>query len=149
MEIIIGSDHGGYGLKEKLKKYLSSKGISSEDVGAFNRDSCDYPDLAAKLSRKVLEKKQLGIIICGTGLGVCMASNKFMGIRAALCYDKYTAKMAREHNDANVLCLGGRTIDFGKAKQIADTFLNTETSTEERHKRRVEKISEIEKNNFK
>lgn len=147
--VIIGSDHGGYKLKEDLKGYLNSKNIEVEDVGTFNDESCDYPDFAADVAKKVLEKEEQGIIICGTGLGVCMTANKFKGIRAALCYDEYTAKMARGHNDANILCMGGRTTKLGNAKKIIDIFLATNANDEERHKRRIAKISDIEKNNFK
>ena len=147
--VIIGSDHGGFELKEELKKYLISKGVEVEDIGIHSNESCDYPDFAAKVAKNVQEKRDLGIIICGTGLGVSMTANKFKGIRAALCYDEYTARMAREHNNANVLCLGGRTTKLKGAKKIVDVFLSTNASEEERHKRRVDKISVIEKNNFK
>jgi ribose 5-phosphate isomerase B len=149
MKVIIGSDHGGFKLKENIKKHLVSKGIEVEDVGTDKEESCDYPDYAAMVAKKVVETGNLGIIVCGTGLGVSMTANKFKSIRAALCHDTYTAKMAREHNNANVLCLGGRTTRTGKAKKIVDVFLNTEASSEDRHKRRVGKIVELEKNNFK
>ena len=147
--VIIGSDHGGYSLKESLKVHLSKKGEKIVDLGTNEDSSCDYPDFAAKVAKKVQETGDEGILICGTGLGVCMTANKFKGIRAAVCYDEYTAKMAREHNNANILCLGGRTTKEEDAKKIADIFLSTDSSEEERHKRRVAKISEIEKNNFK
>ena len=144
MKIIIGSDHGGFGLKEKIKKHLSSKDIETEDVGTDSNESCDYPDFGAKVAKKVQEGG-LGILVCGTGLGMSMTANKFKGIRAALCHDEYTAKMAREHNNANILCLGGRTTKEDEAKKIVDTFLSTEPSKEERHVKRVNKISELEK----
>ncbi|MCG2717265.1 MAG: ribose 5-phosphate isomerase B, partial [Nanoarchaeota archaeon] len=140
MKVIIGSDHGGFELKQKIKKYLDSKEIQTDDVGVKDNVSCDYPDYAAAVAKRVQETKELGIIICGTGIGVCMTANKFRGIRAALCYDKYTAKMAREHNNANILCIGGRTTKERMAKKIVDIFLNTQASTEERHKKRLEKI---------
>ena len=144
MELIIGSDHGGYELKEKLKGYLSKKGVAIIDVGTKSQESCDYPDIAKKGARKVLEKKCLGILICGTGIGISIAANKIKGIRAALCYNEYTSKMAREHNDANILCLGGRTTLVENAKKIVDVFLNTSASLEERHKKRVNKICKLE-----
>ncbi|MCK5282980.1 MAG: ribose 5-phosphate isomerase B [Nanoarchaeota archaeon] len=143
MKVIIGSDHGGYGLKEKLKEYLASKGIDLEDMGTNSEESCDYPDYAAKAAKKVQETGNTGILVCGTGIGMSMAANKFKGIRAALCYDEYTARMAREHNDANILCLGERTTKDEDAKKIVDVFLATDSSKEERHKRRVNKISDI------
>lgn len=149
MRVIIGSDHGGYGLKEQLIDYLISRKIEIDDVGTYGNESCDYPDFAAKVAKRVQETNEFGIIICGTGLGVSMTANKFKGIRAALCNDEYTARMAREHNNANVLCLGGRTTKLDRAKKIIDVFLKTEPSEAERHKKRVEKISGIERNNFK
>lgn len=149
MRVIIGSDHGGYGLKGQLIDYLISRKIEIDDVGTYGNESCDYPDFAAKVAKRVQETNEFGIIICGTGLGVSMTANKFKGIRAALCNDEYTARMAREHNNANVLCLGGRTTKLDRAKKIIDVFLKTEPSEAERHKKRVEKISGIERNNFK
>ncbi len=149
MRVIIGSDHGGYDLKEELKKHIGSNGIELVDVGTSTDKSCDYPDFGAKVAKKVQGTDDVGILVCGTGLGMSMVANKFNGIRAALCHDEFTAKMAREHNNANVLCLGGRTTDIKEAKKIVDVFLGTDTSEEERHKRRVKGISDIEKNNFK
>jgi ribose 5-phosphate isomerase B len=150
MKLIIGSDHGGFSLKEEMKKYISSKhsDIEIEDVGTKNEESCDYPDFAAKVAKKVAESNERGIIICGTGIGVCITANKIKGIRAALCYDEYTTKMAREHNDANILCIGGRTTELDIAKRIVEIFLTEKASEEERHKRRVNKIKQIEKENL-
>jgi ribose 5-phosphate isomerase B len=141
--IVIGSDHGGYELKEEIKKLLDEKGIKYEDVGTFSEESVDYPDYAAKVSEIVSssEGKRRGILICGTGIGMSMVANKFPKIRAALCHDEYTARMAREHNDANILCMGGRVLDKGTAKKITEAWLETPFSEEERHKRRIEKIN--------
>ena len=149
MKVIIGSDHGGFDLKESIKEYLGSKGNEVDDLGTSSKESCDYPDFASKVALKVQETKGWGILVCGTGIGVSVVANKYKDIRAALCYDEYTAKMAREHNDANILCIGGRTTDFGIARKMVDIFLSTEHSKEDRHKRRVNSISEIERNNFK
>jgi ribose 5-phosphate isomerase B len=147
MKIIIGSDHGGFELKEQVKEYLNSEEIV--DLGTHDKESCDYPEIAANVAEEVLKENSKGILVCGTGIGMCITANKFKGIRAALCYDEYTAKMAREHNDANIICLGGRTTDIDKIKKILDIFLKTDKSAEDRHKRRVSKIIDIEKNNFK
>ncbi len=149
MKIIIGADHGAFELKGGIKKYLASKKIKYEDVGTDSMDSVDYPDYAAKVAKKVQGTKNFGILMCGTGIGMCMAANKFKGIRAALCYDEYTAGMAREHNDANILCMGGRTTKLEDAKRIIGIFLSSSAPSAERHQRRVGKLSAIEKNNFK
>lgn len=149
MKLIIGSDHGGFKLKEQLMKYLEDKEFDIDDIGSESEASCDYPDFAEKVAKKVRKTGNFGILICGTGIGMCITANKFKGIRAALCHDEYTAKMAREHNDANVLCMGGRTTPLENAKKIADIFLNTKKSSEERHINRVKKLSSIEKDNFK
>jgi ribose 5-phosphate isomerase B len=149
MKLIIGSDHAGFQLKEQIKKCLSKKGFQLEDVGTDSEESCDYPDFAAKVAKKVQKTKNLGIVICGTGIGACITANKFRGIRAALCKDEFAAKLAREHNDANILCLGGRTTNPEQAKKIVDAFLSAQPSKEPRHIARVNKISAIEKDNFK
>ncbi|MBR9700071.1 ribose 5-phosphate isomerase B [Candidatus Woesearchaeota archaeon] len=149
MDIIIGCDHGAFKVKEELKRHLSDNGHAVEDVGTGSDLSVDYPEYAAKLAKRVQETGNTGILLCGTGIGMSMAANKFKGIRAALCHDVHTAKMAREHNNANVLCLGGRTTSLEDVKKIVDVFLTTETSQEERHHRRVDEISSIEKDNFK
>lgn len=138
--IIIGSDHAGYSLKEEIKKYLEIINMKYEDIGTKNAESVDYPDIAASLSKKVLEDpKNVGILICGTGIGVSMTANRFKGIRAALCTYPYMAKMARNHNDANVLCLGGRLISPSLANETVNVFLN-EKFEGGRHKRRTDKM---------
>ncbi len=141
--VVIGSDHGGFQLKNHLKKYLQEKGEEVFDCGTESEESVDYPDFAKKVSEEVLKKEAPGIIICGTGIGVSMTANKVKGIRAALAHDEYTARMAREHNNANVLCLGGRVLDPQEAEKIVDVFLNTDFEGG-RHQRRVEKIMALE-----
>ncbi len=144
MKIAIASDHGGLKLKEHLKKHLADKGFEIIDHGTHSEESCDYPDYAKKLCRDVAEgKAEKGILVCGTGIGMSITANKCKGIRAALCADVFSAKMSREHNDANVLCMGERTIGFGLAEMIADTWLASEFLGG-RHARRVNKIMELE-----
>lgn len=145
MKLLIGSDHGGIHLKEYLKKYLTDKGYEITDVGTYTEDSCDYPDYAAKLCAELLKgTTNKGILICGTGIGISIAANKCKGIRAAVCNDVYSAKMSREHNDANVLCMGERIVGVGVAELIVDTWLKTDFSGG-RHARRVDKIMALEK----
>lgn len=142
--LYIGADHGGYKLKEHLKGYLAQQGIHFLDLGCFNEDPIDYPDVAREVSEKVAEGKEQGakgVLICGTGLGVCMAANKYPGIRAASTMTKEMAEMARRHNDANIACLGGRIMDFEMAKEIIDVFVHTEFDGDERHVRRIEKMA--------
>lgn len=142
--IAIGSDHGGFELKQKIIEHLSGKEIEVFDCGAFSTDSVDYPDIAKEVCLSILGNKQrFGILICGTGIGISIAANKIKGIRAALCHNEYDAKMARAHNDANVLCLGGRVIGPGMAIEIVDAFL-AEKHLGGRHKRRVDKITRLE-----
>lgn len=143
MEFVIGSDHGGFDLKEELKQYLLSKDIKVIDIGTYSKESVDYPDIAKKLSKTVLEKEILGLLICGTGIGISIAANKQLGIRAALCSESFSAKMSRKHNNANVLVLGGRTTGYELAKDILDSFLYTDFE-KGRHLRRVNKIEKTE-----
>jgi len=141
MIIAIGSDHAGFLLKEEIKRYLSKRNISVIDVGASSNDiSVDYPDFANKVSKLILSKKaDKGILVCGTGIGMSIGANRHKKIRAALCYDIYTAKMARMHNDANVLCIGARTTEPKTAKKIVGIFLSTDFEGG-RHKKRVRKL---------
>jgi len=141
MKIIIGSDHAGFKLKEDIKSYL--KGHDIEDLGTFSEESVDYPSIGKKVAEKVVKTNSTGILICGSGIGMCMVANKIKGIRAALCYDEYTTKVAREHNNANILCLGSRTKSAKDYKKIIKTFLTTDFSKEERHKRRVKEMDEL------
>ncbi len=139
--IAIGSDHGGYALKQEVIQYLESNGVVYKDYGCYDTSSCDYPDFAKKVCQAIVGKEcEKGILICGTGIGISIAANKVKGIRAALCHDCFSAKATREHNDANVLALGGRIVGGELALMIIDLFLNTPFSNEERHMRRIEKI---------
>ena len=141
MAIAIGSDHGGFELKEKVKEYLRSKDLEYKDFGCKDKESCDYPDYAKQVAKSVASKEcEQGILICGTGLGMSMAANKVKGVRAALCYDVNVAKLSREHNDANILCMGERTTDHDLALKIVEAWLSTPFSTDERHERRIGKI---------
>ena len=141
--IAIGSDHGGFELKEKLMEHLSERGLEYKDFGTYSSASCDYPVYAKAVARAVASGEcDRGIIICGTGIGVSMTANKVRGIRAALCGDCFSAEATRQHNDANVLCMGARVVGEGLALKIADTFLDTPFSNDERHIRRISMIEE-------
>ena len=143
--IAIGSDHGGFDLKEKIKKFLTERKIEVEDLGTVTRESVDYPDYGIKVSKLVSEGKvERGILICGTGIGMSIVANKFPKVRAALCHDSYSARMSREHNDANVLILGGRVTGDELALEIVRIWLESSFSGG-MHKTRLEKIEEIEK----
>jgi len=145
MKIALGSDHGGLSLKNEIIKHLESKNIQITDFGTYTEDSCDYPDYALKVAEEVAAKKsELGILICGTGIGIGIAANKVPGIRAALCSDTFSAHASREHNDANILTLGQRVIGTGLALDIVDTFISAKFQGD-RHQKRIDKISEIEK----
>jgi len=146
LKISIGSDHAGYEAKELLLNHLKAKGHSVIDAGAFSLDSVDYPDIAKKVAEEVVSKESdRGILICGTGIGMSIAANKVKGIRAALCHDVNTAKMSREHNDANILVAGARVLPHELILEMADTWLVTDFLAD-RHQRRIEKISSIEEN---
>jgi len=143
MKIIIGSDHGGYGLKEALKEGLLSFGYDFFDAGCHGTDSVDYPDYGRVVGEAVARGEfDRGIVICGTGIGISIAANKVSGVRAALVHDATTARLAAEHNDANVLALGGRLIAPELALELVRTW--TETRFEARHQHRLDKISAIE-----
>ena len=132
--IAIGSDHGGFELKEKLMEHLSERGLEYKDFGTYSSASCDYPVYAKAVANAVASGEcDRGIIICGTGIGVSITANKVRGIRAALCGDCFSAEATRQHNDANVLCMGARVVGEGLALKIADTFLDTPFSNDERH----------------
>jgi len=147
--IAIGSDHGGFDLKEKIKTFLIERKIEIEDLGTVTRESVDYPDYGIKVSKLVSEgKAERGILVCGTGIGMSIVANKFPRVRAALCHDSYSARMSREHNDSNVLILGGRVIGDELALEIVKVWLEASFSGG-RHKNRLEKIEEIEKEYFK
>ncbi len=144
MRIVIGADHGGFGAKREVVQFLRERGSPVEDWGTHSEESCDYPDIAHKVARAVAAGDfDLGILICGTGIGVSMSANKVPGIRAALCHDTYSARMARKHNDSNVLCLGERVTGIGLMQDIVAAYLNSEFEGG-RHSRRVEKIEQLD-----
>ncbi|MDO4519731.1 MAG: ribose 5-phosphate isomerase B [Eubacteriales bacterium] len=141
--IALGCDHGGYELKQEVKKYLESKGLEYKDFGCDSSASVDYPEYARKVAYSIVNGEcDKGILICGTGIGISIAANKVKGIRAALCSDCFSAEATRLHNDANIVALGARVIGPGLAVKIIDTFLNTPFSGEERHQRRINLIEE-------
>ena len=141
--IALGSDHGGYGLKQEIIKYLEEKGIEYKDYGCYDESPCDYPVFGKKAAQAVASGEcDKGILICGTGIGISIAANKIKGIRAALCHDVFSAKATREHNDANMLAMGARVVGPGLALMIVDTFLNTEFSNAERHQKRIDMLEE-------
>ena len=145
MKIAIGCDHGGFELKNEIIKYLESENYEVKDFGTYSTDSCDYPDIAQPVAEAVAAKEfDFGILICGTGIGIGIAANKVPGIRAALCSDTFSAHATREHNDANILTMGERVVGKGLAIDIVKAFLGAEFEGD-RHARRINKITEIEK----
>lgn len=144
-KIYLGADHAGFEFKEKLKKFLEKKKIEYEDMGAFVLDEGDdYPDIAFRVGERVASENARGILICRSGEGMEIAANKVRGIRAVSACDNYSAKMSREHNDANILALGGRNLKFEKMKKIILIWLKTKFNNETRHVRRLKKISDYE-----
>lgn len=144
MKLIIGSDHGGFILKEKIKEHLASKGYDVADEGTYSLDSCDYPVIAEKVCDKVLEDSQnLGILVCGTGIGMSIYANKVKGIRASHCTDTFSARLTRQHNDSNILCLGERITGVGLALDIVDEWLNASFEGG-RHQKRVDMINKLD-----
>lgn len=142
--IAIGSDHGGFALKEEVSKYLKAKGYEVKDVGCYDLSSVDYPKYGHAVGKAVADGEcEFGIVVCTTGVGISIAANKVPGVRCALCSEPYSARMTREHNNANVLAMGGGLIGPHMAFQIVDAFLNTKFSTEEKHHRRVNQLEEI------
>ncbi len=147
--IAIGCDHGGFNLKEAIKKYLDEKKVPYKDFGTADCNSVDYPYYAYRVANEISNGNcTKGVLCCGTGIGIAIAANKIKGIRAAVCDDEFTTEMARKHNDANILCLGGRVIDEKKAVLLMDIFLNTSFDGG-RHNKRIEQISQIENGIFK
>lgn len=141
--IALGSDHGGYGLKQEIIRYLEEKGIEYKDYGCYDERPCDYPVYGKKAAQAVASGEcEKGILICGTGIGISIAANKVKGIRAALCHDVFSAKATREHNDANMLAMGARVVGPGLALMIVDTFLNTGFSHAERHQNRIDQLED-------
>ncbi len=144
MKIALGCDHGGYQHKEAIKEFLEGKGFTVTDFGIKEVHSVDYPDIALPVAKSVSEgENEMGILVCGTGIGMSLAANKVKGIRAAVCSDHFSAKYTRLHNNSNILCLGGRVIGIGTALELVDLFVSTEFEGG-RHQARIDKITEIE-----
>lgn len=145
MKIAIGSDHAGFSLKKHVIEHLKEKGVELKDFGTYTNESCDYPDFALKVAEEVAAKNyELGILVCGTGIGISIAANKVPGIRAAACSDTFSAHACREHNNANIIAFGERVVGPGLACDIVDAFLASEFQGG-RHQGRIDKIAEIEK----
>lgn len=150
MKIAIGCDHAGFALKDTVVKQVQVLGHEVLDCGTFSPDSVDYPDFAEKVANAVATgQAERGILICGSGVGVCVAANKVKGIRASICHDAYTAKQAVEHDALNVLCLGARIIGPASAEELVTQFVNASFSKEERHERRLNKVRALEEKNLK
>jgi len=146
--IYLGSDHAGFDLKESVKTHLLDKGIVFEDLGTNSYNSCDYALIAEQVGVAVArDANNFGLLFCGTGVGISIAANKVKGVRAACCSDCYSSKMTREHNNANILCLGGRVIGTGLAFDLVDIFLNTMFCSEDKHINRINQITMIENKN--
>ena len=147
MKIAVGCDHGGLEHKNAIVEHLKSEGFEVEDFGIYENKSVDYPEIALKVANSIKNgENELGILICGTGIGMSLAANKVNGIRAAACSEHFSAKYTRLHNNSNILCLGGRVIGIGTALELCDIFVNTEFEGG-RHQRRIDMITEIEKSN--
>ena len=143
--IAIGADHAGFHVKETIKKYLEDAGYTVDDVGTWSEESVDYPDYAKAVAEKVAAgQDQIGVLACGTGMGMAITANKVPGIRAAVAHDAMTARLAKEHNDANVLTLGGRVVNDAQALEIVQTFLGVQFGGG-RHQRRIDKITEFDR----
>ncbi len=148
MKVAIGSDHGGYELRMAVKAHLEQRGYEVVDFGPFDKSSCDYPDYAVKVANAIVDGDcTLGVLVCGTGLGISIAANKVKGIIAAPVSDTFSAEMARKHNDANIVALGQRVVGEGLALKIVDAFFDSEFEGD-RHARRVDKIRAIEQENL-
>ena len=146
LRVALGGDHAGFPLKQAVAERLGVQVTNLIDCGTHNTDSCDYPDFAISVAREVLNgNADRGIVVCGSGVGVSVAANKIPGIRAAICHDTYSAHQGVEHDDMNVLCIGGRIIGSELAFEIIDAFLNAEYEPQERHARRLDKVLDIEK----
>lgn len=149
MKLAIASDHGGFSLKDTIVKLLQSKGVEYLDLGVSSEESVDYPDFAVQVAEKVSRGEvDAGILVCGTGIGMAIAANKFKGVRAAVVTDVYTAQMSKEHNNANVIALGGRVLDEAQAKEMVSAWLEAKYEGG-RHERRLQKIKELEEKHFR
>ena len=143
--IAVGCDHGGFDLKNAVLKHLDEKNIAYEDFGTFSNESVDYPVYAEKVANAVVSGGyELGLLFCGTGIGISIAANKIKGVRAACCSDNFSVEMTRLHNNANILCLGGRVVTPEKGIELVDLFLSTPFSGDERHQRRIDLITALE-----
>lgn len=141
--IAVGCDHAGYELKNELIRHLKDRGYEVTDLGTYSADSCDYPDYAKKVCEEVVSgRAEKGLLVCGTGIGMSIAANKVRGIRAAVLSDEFSAQATREHNDANVLCLGARVLDTERAVKLLDIFLDTPFSEGVNHIRRISKLED-------
>ena len=150
MKIALGCDHGGFALKQEIIRYLKEKGMEYQDFGCMDTVSCDYPEFGMAAAKAVAKGEcEKGIVICTTGIGISITANKIKGIRCALCSDTVSARLTREHNDANMLALGAGIVGANLALEIVKTFLNTEFSGEEKHCRRVDKIASLEEEGMK
>lgn len=150
MKVALGCDHAGFALKDTVAEQIKRLGHEVLDCGTFSAQSTDYPDYAEKVAKAIANKQaQRGILICGSGVGVCIAANKVKGIRASICHDAYSAQQAVEHDGLNVLCLGARIIGPATAEELVTRFLSATFSNGERHLRRLNKVLTLEKNNFK
>ncbi len=149
MKIALGCDHGGINIKNAVIDYLKGQGVEFKDFGCYDDTSVDYPVYAYKVANAVsIGEYDLGVLCCGTGIGISMAANKVKGIRAAVVSDSFSAEMTRRHNNANILCMGGRVIDEKTAVKLAEIFINTPFDIEERHLRRLKMVDEIENGTF-
>jgi ribose 5-phosphate isomerase B len=148
-KVALASDHGGYQLKGEIIDYLKSKNYELIDLGTNSEESVDYPEYGAKAAQAIINgEADCAIIMCGSGIGISIAANKFKGIRAALCFDAYTAKMCRQHNDANIMAIGGRITTIDRAKDMVDLFLETDFEGG-RHQRRIDKLDELAADSWK
>lgn len=144
--IVLGSDHAGFPLKQHLVEWVRARGHEVIDVGTNSSASVDYPDFAAAVGREVVEGRAgRGIVVCGSGAGACIAANKIVGVRACVCHDTYSAHQAVEHDDMNVLCLGGRIVGESLAEELVSAYLDASFSGDARHQRRVDKVLQIER----
>lgn len=145
MKIVVGCDHAGFSMKDTVTEHIKKRGFECVDVGTYSADSCHYPIYAHRVCEKILSGEcALGILICGTGIGMSIAANKHDGIRAACCSDTFSARLTREHNDANVLCFGERVVGKGLALDLVDAFLDAEYLNSGNHVTRVKMLSDIE-----
>jgi len=145
LEVILGSDHAGFILKEKIKNFLSKKDFLIKDSGCFDENAVDYPDIACKVAQEISGKNSFGLLFCRTGIGMCIAANKIKNIRAAVCESEFCAEMARKHNDSNILCLGSGVVTFERACRIINIFLNTQLELlSDRHLKRINIIKNME-----